>query len=230
MSISANLQQIRERIASAAQAAGRKPESVQLIAVSKTKPMEMIREAYEASQSVFGENKVQELREKHPALPDAKWHMIGTLQRNKVKYIAPFIDLIHSVDSPRLLAEISKQAAKHERVIDCLLQINISHEDSKSGMEPSEAREILIGLDEYPNVQIVGLMGMAEFSSDETLVRGQFANLRAAKEQLESIQHPRVALKELSMGMSGDFEWAIAEGSTMVRVGSSIFGQRNYSV
>ncbi len=226
MSIPTNLSTIQQQIAQYAQAVERPAGAVQLIAVSKTKPIELIQQAYEAGQLDFGENRPQELKEKYPLLPDARWHMIGHLQRNKVKYIAPFVHLIHAVDTPRLLEEISKQAAKNDRVIDCLLQLNISDEAAKSGLDETGARVILEDIDTYPHVRILGLMGMAALSQDEQLVRSQFRRLRLAMEDFQSLSHPRLQLETLSMGMSGDFEWAIAEGATMVRIGSAVFGKR----
>ena len=226
MRIVENLSSIHTQISKAAEAAGRQASSIKLIAVSKTKPMDLIKEAVAAGQKDFGENRVQELREKQPLLPEVNWHMIGTLQRNKVKYIAPFIYLIHSVDTERLLAEIDKQANKNDRIIDCLLQINISDEAVKSGMEEDEARTILQHLDKYPHVRIKGLMGMAAFISDEKEISRQFRRLKKASESFQDIEHPRIKLEELSMGMSGDFELAIAEGATMVRIGSAVFGSR----
>lgn len=225
--IASNLTLIRTKIDQAAVLAGRDPQSVKLIAVSKTKPMELIHEAWEAGQVEFGENRPQELRDKHPQLPNARWHMIGTLQRNKIKYLMPWISLIHSVDSEKLLAEISKQAQKHETEIEILIQLNISEEDAKSGLDENSSEELLSRMDDFPNVRIKGLMGMAAFVEDEEVIRSQFRRLRLASERLkESIQHPRVEMEELSMGMSGDFAIAIEEGSTMVRVGSAIFGSR----
>ncbi len=224
--ISANLQHIRQDIREAASACGRDPESVKLIAVSKTKPMALIRSAWEAEQVDFGENRPQELRDKHPELPEARWHMIGTLQRNKVKYLLPWIHLIHSVDSEKLLREINKQAAKHETLANCLIQLNISEEDAKSGLDEEKTADILRRMDDFPWIHIHGLMGMAAFVDDESIIRGQFRRLRLAKDQLAAIEHSRITLNELSMGMSGDFRIAIEEGSTMVRVGSALFGQR----
>jgi hypothetical protein len=226
MPVAEHLEAVRLRIAEAARAAGRDPESVRLIAVSKTKPVEQIAEAAAAGQLDFGENRVQELQSKQPALPHLHWHLIGTLQRNKVKYIAPYIRMIHSVDSAALLAEIGRQAAKHDREIDCLLQIHISGEETKSGMTPEEARSILEQLDAFPHVRICGLMGMAALTDDTALIRSQFAGLRQLRSDLAGIAHPRIALHELSMGMSGDFETAIQEGATMVRIGSAVFGTR----
>lgn len=226
MSIADNLNQIKKAIQQAAEQAGRNPGDIRLVAVSKTQPISAVREAMEAGQVVFGENKVQELREKQPELPQVQWHMIGSLQRNKVKYIAPFVHLIHSVDSERLLAEISKQAQKHDRVIDCLLQLNISEEDAKSGLNEASAGRLLEKIEDYPQVQILGLMGMAELTEDEQILRNQFGRLRKAFETFSHIDHPRIHMKELSMGMSGDFPIAIEEGATLVRVGSAIFGSR----
>jgi PLP dependent protein len=224
--LKANLTHIQERIAEAARRAQRAPEEITLIAVSKTKPMELIEAAYEAGQLDFGENKVQEMDEKHPQLPQAHWHLIGNLQRNKVKYLAPYVHLIHSLDSEKLMKEIDKRAAQAERVIDCLIQINISDEDQKGGADEAMARAMIDRLNDYPHVAIKGVMGLAEFTGDEAVIRGQFRRLRGAAEQLAKLSHPRLSMQEISMGMSGDFEIAIEEGSTMVRVGSAIFGAR----
>lgn len=224
--IEKNLNSIRQQIAEAAVEAGLEAADVALIAVSKTKPLELIKEAAEAGQLDFGENRVQELVEKNEQLPHLHWHMIGVLQRNKVKYIAPFIHLIHSVDSDRLLKEIDKRAAQNDRSIAVLLQLNISHEAQKSGMELEEARSILENIEDYPHIEIKGLMGMAEFTDDMEVVGKQFGRLKEASESLKSLESDRVSLQELSMGMSGDFPVAIAKGSTMVRVGSAIFGSR----
>lgn len=226
MPVAEHLEAVRRRIAEAAQAAGRDPGSVRLIAVSKTKPVEQIAEAAAAGQLDFGENRVQELQSKHPALPHLHWHLIGTLQRNKVKYIAPYIRLIHSVDSAGLLAEISRQAGKCGREIDCLLQIHISDEETKAGMTPEAARSILEQMDAFPDVRICGLMGMAALTDDASLIHSQFAGLRQLRDALTGIVHPRIAMEELSMGMSGDFGIAIEEGATMVRIGSAVFGER----
>ena len=208
--------------------------SARLIAVSKTKPHELILEAYNAGLRDFGENKVQELASKHEALPkDIQWHMIGHLQRNKVKYIAPFVHLIHSVDSLRLLQEIDKQAAKHHRVVDCLLQIHIAREETKFGLNREELLDLLHGdsFRSLANIRIVGLMGMATNTDDREQVEQEFRALKNLFEEVKaSIQSPNLAMSELSMGMSGDYEIALREGSTMVRVGSAIFGPRNYTV
>ena len=224
--IEQNLQEIRSKISEFAKQFGRKPDSVKLIAVSKTKPINLIIEAKQAGQVDFGENRVQELQDKHPELPDVNWHMIGHLQRNKVKFIAPFIHLIHSVDTPRLLAEVSKQAEKNNRTINCLLQVNISNESQKSGMDEHEVRDVLSNIDQYPSVVIKGFMGMAEFTSDREKIRNQFRSLKMLRESLAEFNSERIDLKELSMGMSGDYDIAIEEGATMVRIGSAVFGHR----
>ncbi len=203
------------------------PQEVTLVAVSKTKPAEDVLKAYDAGQIDFGENRVQEMVGKYEILPkDIRWHQIGHLQKNKVKYIAPFVHLIHSVDSESLLKEINKQALKQERIILCLLQISIADEETKFGMEQEEARRILSSYESnFPFVKIVGLMGMATFTEDESQIRNEFRALKTFFDQLKT-QNPE--LKTLSMGMSGDYEIAVEEGSNMIRVGSSVFGERNY--
>ncbi|MBY0427502.1 MAG: YggS family pyridoxal phosphate-dependent enzyme [Cytophagales bacterium] len=205
-----------------------------LIAVTKTKPVSDLMEAYHAGCRRFGENKVQEMVDKYDQLPkDIEWHMIGHLQSNKVKYMASFVHLIHGVDSLDLLKEINKRAAQHERVIECLLQVYIAQEDTKFGLDYHEVMEIL-GSSEFQllnNIKIVGLMGMASNTEDMGLVRQEFRKLKMFFDQLKGqVSLPNVEIKELSMGMSGDYEIAIEEGSTMIRVGSKIFGERNYSV
>jgi len=219
MSVKDNLNTIKSEL----------PDEVTLVAVSKTKPNEDILEAYEAGQRVFGENKVQEMVQKWEDLPkDIEWHMIGHVQRNKVKYMAEFVSLIHGVDSPRLLKEINKQAKKHDRVIPCLLQIHIAEEDTKFGLDKAELEE-LIESDTFKameNIKIVGLMGMATFTDDMDQVRREFAQL---KSMFDALKAKLSDITILSMGMSGDYSIAIDEGSTMVRIGSSIFGARNYS-
>lgn len=205
-------------------------ERVQLIAVTKTKPVPVLLEAYEAGLKVFGENKVQEMLEKYEQLPkDIQWHLIGHLQSNKVKYIAPFVAYIHSVDSMKLLQEINKQAFKNKRIIPCLMQIFIAQEESKFGLDPAEAAEILASseLKELENIKIVGLMGMASNTSDTEQVKKEFAGLKQLFEQFKSTYSgPNIDFQELSMGMSGDYPLAVAQGSTMVRVGSALFGHR----
>jgi pyridoxal phosphate enzyme (YggS family) len=201
-----------------------------LIAVTKTKPVEMLREAYDAGCRLFGENKVQEMADKQPQLPaDVQWHLIGHLQTNKVKYIASFVTLIHAVDSLKLLQEINKQAAKHDRIIDCLLQIYIADEETKFGLSPEEAGALLQSreLDQLLNIRIVGLMGLATNTDDTDKVRQEFRGLKQLYDQLGQIQRPMIQFQELSMGMSGDYKIALEEGSTMIRVGSAIFGSRN---
>ncbi len=217
MSIAQNLHTIKSSL----------PKEVTLVAVSKTKSVETILEAYQAGQTIFGENKVQELVEKYEQLPnDIEWHMIGHLQRNKVKYIASFVSLIHGVDSFKLLKEIDKQAQKHERVIHCLLQIKIASEDSKFGMSFSDAQDILTSetLNALQNVKIIGVMGMATFTSDQETVTSEFNYLKHVFDQLKE-NDPNLSV--VSMGMSADYPLAIDCGSTMVRIGSSIFGVRN---
>ncbi|MFC5411624.1 YggS family pyridoxal phosphate-dependent enzyme [Larkinella bovis] len=206
------------------------PDRTKLIAVTKTKPVALLQEAYDAGCRRFGENKVQEMVEKQPQLPsDIEWHLIGHLQTNKVKYIAPFVGLIHSVDSLKLLQEINKQASRHQRVIDCLLQIHIAEEETKFGFDETQAHSLLNSpeLESLTSVRVVGLMGMATNTDDETQIRQEFRRLKQLYDQLSGLQRPNVRFRELSMGMSSDYLIAIEEGSTMVRVGSAIFGTRN---
>ncbi|MDU8886906.1 YggS family pyridoxal phosphate-dependent enzyme [Yeosuana sp. MJ-SS3] len=221
MSISKNIEQLKATL----------PKDVTLVAVTKTKPIEDILEAYHSGQRVFGENKIQEMVEKYEQLPkDIQWHMIGHVQRNKVKYMASFVSLIHGVDNFKLLKEINKQAYKHNRVIDCLLQIKIADEDSKFGMTTNEAEYILTSQEfsELSNVNIVGLMGMATFTDDENKVVKEFNFLKSTFEKLKQLQTANCKLQTISMGMSGDYLLAIECGSNMVRIGSSIFGERTY--
>lgn len=207
------------------------PANVLLIAVSKTKPIEAIEEAYAAGQRAFGENYVQEITEKQPALPaDIQWHFIGHLQSNKVKYIAPFVHCIHAVDSEKLLQEIDKQAGKSQRIIQCLLQVHIADEESKFGFLPNEIVDFCrsINFAQYTNVRIAGLMGMASFTDNAEQVRKEFQLLKSLFSQLKiEVFGASADFKEISMGMSGDWKMAIEEGSTMIRVGSAIFGTRN---
>jgi hypothetical protein len=203
------------------------PNSVTLVAVSKTKPLSDILQVYDEGQRIFGENKVQEMTEKWEKMPkDIEWHMIGHLQRNKVKYMAQFVSLIHGVDSPRLLSEINKQAKKHNRTISCLLQVHIAEEDTKFGFDEEELIALVNNNDfkEFKNVKLTGLMGMATFTDDMSQVRREFKNLKSLYSKLKN-SYPDFST--LSMGMSGDYKIAIEEGSTMVRIGSSIFGSRN---
>lgn len=217
LNIAANIQAVKASI----------PQEVTLVAVSKTKPIAEIMQAYEAGQRVFGENKIQEMAAKWEEMPkDIAWHMIGHVQRNKVKYMAPFVSLIHAVDSFRLLNEINKQAQKCDRVIDCLLQIKIADEESKFGLSEVEATALLYSeeIKTLQNVKVIGLMGMATFTDDTSQLKEEFGYLRGVYEKLKT-QYPDLQI--LSMGMSGDYALAIEHGSTMVRVGSAIFGARN---
>ncbi len=221
MSIAANLTKLMKEIDS---------YDAKLIAVSKTKSKEEIMEAYNAGQRVFGENQVQELAEKHEQLPkDIEWHLIGHLQTNKVKYIAPFINLIHSIDSLKLLIEVNKQAAKNNRVIDCLLQIYIADEDTKFGLGYDEAIELLRSEEylELKNIRLVGLMGIATNTKLEKQINDEFTELNVFFQGIQqSFFRKEPSFKELSMGMSGDYKIALEQGSTMLRVGSTIFGTR----
>ncbi|KJD35685.1 alanine racemase [Tamlana sedimentorum] len=221
MSITQNLNIIKNTL----------PEHVTLVAVSKTKPVSDIMEAYNAGQRIFGENKIQEMAEKYEQMPkDIEWHMIGHVQRNKVKYMASFVSLIHGVDNFKLLNEINKQALKHDRIINCLLQIKIAEEDSKFGMTAAEASNILQSetFSELKNINIVGLMGMATFTDNEQQIENEFKYLKTTFNELKKLNTENCKLNTISMGMSGDYELAIKCGSNMVRVGSSIFGSRNY--
>lgn len=218
-SIAANLAQIKQGLR----------EETRLVAVTKTKPVSLLMEAYEAGARLFGENKVQEMVSKYEELPkDIEWHMIGHLQTNKVKYMAPFVSLVHSVDSFKLLKEINKEAKKSDRVIDCLLQIYIAREETKFGLSEEEAMEIITSpeLAALGNIRIVGLMGMASNTEDQAIVRAEFRGLKNTFDSFKSYENQQVVMKELSMGMSGDYLIAQEEGSTLVRVGSAIFGSR----
>jgi len=219
MSIAENIKKYTEEL----------PDTVDLVAISKTKPNEDIMEAYEVGQRIFGENKIQDMTDKWEALPkDIEWHMVGHVQRNKVKYMAPYVGLIHAVDSLKLLKEINKQAKKHDRVIRCLLQIKIADEDSKFGISAGEVEEILQSTEykAFENVAVVGLMGMATNTENDDKVAEEFDYLHSVFKDFR-VKYP--AIKELSMGMSGDYKIAVKHGSTMVRIGSSIFGARNYN-
>lgn len=219
MSIQSNLKNIEATI----------PSHVTLVAVSKTKPVEDLQEAYDAGIRDFGENKIQEMCDKYEVLlKDIRWHMIGHVQTNKVKYMASFVHLIHGVDSLKLLKEINKQAEKNNRTINVLLQQFIADEETKFGLDENEIRQIMDEeIASLPNVKVVGLMGMATFTDDENKVRNEFKTL---KTNFDFLKKNHSTIDTLSMGMSGDYELAIEEGSTMVRIGSSIFGHRNYNV
>ncbi|WP_299014146.1 YggS family pyridoxal phosphate-dependent enzyme [uncultured Polaribacter sp.] len=221
--IKENLENIKSQI----------PDNVTLVAVSKTKPVADLQEAYNAGQRVFGENKIQEMVDKYDALPkDIKWHMIGHLQSNKVKYMAHFVDLIHGIDKFSTLKEINKQAKKHNRVINCLLQVKIAKEDTKFGLSFSDIEEILNSPEftSLENIKVVGFMGMATFTNNQKQLQEEFSSLKTFFDKHKALPDTaNCKLKTLSMGMSGDFKLAIKEGSTMIRVGSSIFGNRNYN-
>ncbi len=221
MSIAENIRTVTQKLAGT---------GCRLIAVTKTKPAAMLLEAYGAGCKTFGENRVQEMVEKYEQLPkDIDWHLIGHLQTNKVKYMAPFVRLVHSVDSFKLLQEIDRQAAKHGRVIECLLQMYIAREETKFGLSFDEARELLAApaTATLAHVRIVGLMGMATFTDDREQIRAEFRSLKQFFDSVKKAPLPANAeMRELSMGMSGDYDIAVAEGSTLIRVGSSIFGSR----
>ncbi len=219
MSIAQNLLKIKSLL----------PSTVTLVAVSKTKPIPDLMEAYDAGQRIFGENKIQEMAEKWETMPkDIEWHMIGHVQTNKVKYMAPFVSLIHGVDSLKLLEEINKQAIKNNRIIDCLLQIHIAEEETKFGLDEKELNEIQSSttFQEMKNIRIVGLMGMATFTDNQTQIKKEFTHLKSIFDKTNQLITSNFQLITLSMGMSGDYQLAIECGSTMIRIGSSIFGGR----
>jgi pyridoxal phosphate enzyme (YggS family) len=216
MDIHSNIEELKKNL----------PSEVTLVAVSKTKSNEEIMQAYEAGQRVFGENKIQEMAAKWEALPkDIVWHMIGHVQTNKVKYMAHFVDLIHGVESLKLLKEINKQAVKHNRVISCLIQIRIAEEETKFGLPADELESLLLSAQSFSNIKIAGLMGMASFTDNIEQIKNEFFQLKTIFDKTQN-QLPECTI--LSMGMSGDYPLAIQAGSTMIRVGSKIFGQRNY--
>lgn len=223
MSIASNINEIRSQL----------PDNVRLIAVSKFKPEEDLMQAYEAGQRSFGENHAQEMTSKHEHLPkDIEWHFIGHLQTNKIKYIIPFVNCIHSIDSVKLLAEVNKQALKHNRIVPCLLQFHIATEESKFGFSWEEAVNMLESKEfaEWKNIEICGVMGMATNTTDTSLIRREFQQLKHYFEQLKIKFFPKMDnFKEISMGMTSDYPIAVEEGSTMVRIGSAIFGARDYS-
>ncbi|WP_310377569.1 YggS family pyridoxal phosphate-dependent enzyme [Flavobacterium sp.] len=221
MSISQNLLKIKSSL----------PSTVTLVAVSKTKPIPDLMKAYDAGQRIFGENKIQEMTEKWEAMPkDIEWHMIGHVQTNKVKFMAPFVSLIHGVDSLKLLEEINKQAQKNNRIIDCLLQMYIAEEETKFGLDKKELNKILHFVQNdkegMKNIRIVGLMGMATFTEKQTQIKKEFTHLKSIFDKLQPLKTKNCQLNTISMGMSGDYQLAIESGSTMVRIGSSIFGGR----
>ncbi len=221
MSIQSNLENIKSTL----------PEKVTLVAVSKTKPVSDLMQAYEAGQRIFGENKIQEMTEKWEQMPkDIQWHMIGHVQTNKVKFMAPFVSLIHGVDSLKLLQEINKQAQKNNRVIDCLLQMHIAEEETKFGLNETELNEILDFIqnnkEELQNIRVIGLMGMATFTDNQEQIKKEFTHLKTIFDMVNQLPTSNIQLLTLSMGMSGDYKVAIDCGSNMIRVGSSIFGGR----
>jgi hypothetical protein len=219
MSIAQNLLQIKSQL----------PENVTLVAVSKTKPVADLMEAYNAGQRIFGENKIQEMTDKWEQMPkDIQWHMIGHVQTNKVKFMAEYVSLIHGVDSLKLLQEINKQALKHNRIIDCLLQMYIADEETKFGLDEKELNELLSSeeFQQLKNIRIVGLMGMATFTDNQNQIQKEFQHLKEIFDNTSKLETLNLKLETLSMGMSGDYKLAIECGSTMVRIGSSIFGGR----
>ena len=221
--IKENLERIKETV----------PNGVTLVAVSKTKPVSDIQEAYDAGQRAFGENYPQEMRDKHEVLPaDIQWHFIGHLQTNKIKYIIPFVTLIHSIDTANLLEAVNKEARKHNRVVDCLLQFHIAQEETKFGLDLNEARQLLDSelFKQMENIRICGVMGMATFTDDEVEIRNEFKHLKAIFDTLKNEYFAdHLQFKEISMGMSEDYPIAIEEGATMICVGSKIFGARVYN-
>lgn len=228
--INENLMQVRKNIEAACQKAGRNPEEVTLIAVSKTKPVPMLEEAYQAGSRDFGENKVQEIMDKYPVLPDdIRWHMIGHLQRNKVKYIVDKVSLVHSVDSLRLAEEISRQAEKKQTELDILVEVNIAQEESKFGTSRAEASQLVEEIAKLPCIHVKGLMTIAPFVEHPEENRKYFRQIKELSVDIEKKNIDNVSMSVLSMGMTNDYMVAVEEGATMVRVGTGIFGERNYN-
>ena len=226
-SIRENLARIQDQIAAAASRAGCNPDSIELVAVSKTKPVSLIVEAIELGITHIGENRVQEAQSKHPQIDlPVTWHLVGHLQRNKVKQALPIFDLIHSVDSPRLIAEIDRRSAESCRTTDILIQVNTSAEPSKYGLEPDQTLDFIESAHPYTHVRIKGLMTIGAFLPDPEAVRPMFASLRQLREKIIAQQFPNVEMDILSMGMTNDFEVAIEEGANLIRVGTAIFGER----
>lgn len=229
--VAENLEQVRKNIEEACRKVNRDPKEVTLIAVSKTKPVELLRQAYQAGARCFGENKVQEIMDKYPQLPsDIQWHMIGHLQRNKVKYIVDKVDLIHSVDSMRLAEEISKEAEKKQTDVKVLIEVNVAQEESKFGVSVDETEELVREIAKLPRIHVLGLMTIAPNVSDPEENRPVFRTLKKLAVDIKMKNIDNVRMDVLSMGMTGDYQVAIEEGATMVRVGTGIFGERNYSV
>ncbi len=229
MTIRENMRAVEDRIAAACQEAGRKPEDVTLIAVSKTKPVEMLREAYECGCRDFGENKVQELLDKYEVMPrDIRWHMIGHLQRNKVKYIVDKVYLIHSVDSLRLAEEISKEAGKKNVCVNILVEVNVANEETKFGTTCEDAKQLVQDIAKLPNICVKGLMTIAPFVENAEKNRPFFSKLKKISVDIMGEHIDNITMENLSMGMTGDYEVAVSEGATCVRVGTGIFGARQY--
>ena len=229
--ITDNIDHVEKKIAEACERAGRPRESVQLIVVSKTKPVPDLMEALNYGHNVFGENKVQEIRDKVEAMgtEGIHWHMIGHLQANKVKYLIGVVDLIHSVDNDKLAAEIEKQAAKHDVVMDVLCEVNMAGEETKFGLKPEETMDFVKRISELPHLKVRGLMTIAPYTEDPESNRVYFKGLRELKDRINAEHIPGVDMDTLSMGMTGDYEVAIEEGATLVRVGTGIFGERHYA-
>ena len=227
--ITENLEQVRKNIDEACRMAGRDPKEVTLIAVSKTKPVSMLKEAYDAGARCFGENKVQESMDKHPQLPeDIQWHMIGHLQRNKVKYIVDKVSMIHSVDSLRLAQTIEQEAAKHNVCVPVLLEVNVAQEESKFGLKMDEVLPLIETIADFPHIKVQGLMTIAPYVENAEDNRDFFRQLKKLSVDIEAKNINNVSMSVLSMGMTGDYQVAVQEGATMVRVGTGIFGERNY--
>lgn len=226
-----NFDVVESKIKKACERSGRKREEVTLIAVSKTKPVEMLQEAYDLGTRVFGENKVQEIVDKYDVLPDdISWHMIGHLQRNKIKYIIEKVDLIHSVDSVRLAEAIEKEAAKHDVVAKILIEVNVAKEDTKFGLMTEEVEKVIEEISKFPHIRVKGLMTIAPFVENPEENRVHFQRLRKLSVDIDSKKFDNVTMSILSMGMTNDYEIAIEEGATMVRVGTGLFGARNYAL
>ena len=226
-----NFAEVENNIKQACERAGRKRDEVTLIAVSKTKPVEMLQEAYDLGTRVFGENKVQEIVDKYDALPnDISWHMIGHLQRNKIKYIIDKVELIHSVDSVRLAEAIEKEASKHNLIANILMEVNVAKEDTKFGLMVEEVETVIEEISKFPHIRVKGLMTIAPFVENPEENREYFKRLRKLSVDIDSKKFDNVTMSILSMGMTNDYEIAIEEGATMVRVGTGLFGVRNYAL
>lgn len=229
--LSENLREVQDNISEACRRSGRNPKEVTLIAVSKTKPVEVLQDAYDAGARFFGENKVQEITAKYPVLPsDIHWHMIGHLQRNKVKYIIDKVDMIHSVDSLRLAQTIEQEAAKHNKIMPILLEVNIAEEDTKFGLKVQEVQPLLEEISSFEHIQVEGLMTIAPFVDNAEDNREVFRALKKLSVDISGKNINNINMHVLSMGMTGDYEVAVEEGATMVRVGTGIFGARNYTL